>query len=118
MEASHASEEVFETPDVGEDIGGTGEWSSARGQGAGFGAPDGQHGEPESVVPTSLDPDGAFEVFHGKKFETLGYGEWSRRSWAGHAWRSRSQGTALPSPDAGDLLLHMITRMDCASRFN
>ena len=28
--------------------------------------------DPENVVPTPLDADAAFEVFHGKRFETRG----------------------------------------------
>lgn len=35
--------------------------------------------DPESVVPTPLDADAAFEVFHGRRYETRGLPGTSRR---------------------------------------
>ena len=63
MESRQAEEEVFETPDV-EGGGGAGEAVVGRS----FHSE--QQSDPESLVPAGLDPDAAFEVFHGKRYET------------------------------------------------
>ena len=56
-----ATEEVFETPDVH-----LGEDSTA----AAAPAHSLADSDPENLVPTPLNPDAAFEVFHGKTYET------------------------------------------------
>jgi hypothetical protein len=59
-------EEVFETPDAVPDVA----FQTHTQQ-----QPQPHHlseSDPENVVPTPLDADAAFEVFHGKRYETRG----------------------------------------------
>lgn len=68
--ARQAEEQIFETPDVDEE--GTKkvdeeELLKAHPYDEAF-------TDQENICTTRLDPDGAFEVFHGKKFETLASG--------------------------------------------
>jgi len=63
MAAKQQEEEIFETPDVedGEPI----EEDLILKPGSE------EFADKENISGQNLDPDGAFEVFHGKKFETL-----------------------------------------------
>jgi hypothetical protein len=63
MEGSNRGrEEVFETPDDEDALSHQHQHQQE----------EATSREPESVVPTPLDPDAAFEVFHGKRYETRG----------------------------------------------
>ncbi len=60
-------EEVFETPDVAPEA-----FFQAHHQYQQQQQQPAEGGDPENVVPTPLDADAAFEVFHGKRYETRG----------------------------------------------
>lgn len=67
--SSSAREEVFETPDLPPEL----EPGAQRPLPEELLLQEQQHQDPEgAVVPTPLNADAAFEVFHGKRYETRG----------------------------------------------
>lgn len=72
MEVRQAEEEIFETPDLGDEGEGTG--PSAAALRLSRGLYQEREADPESLVPTSIDADSAFEFFHGKVYNANGMG--------------------------------------------
>ncbi|GAB5033552.1 dynactin subunit 2-like [Nannochloropsis oceanica] len=67
-----ATEEIFETPDSAADDDSSSSSSSSISSARQFSASQGRrvNSDPENLVPTPLNPDAAFEVFHGKCYNT------------------------------------------------
>lgn len=76
MEARQAEEEIFETPDLAEESDSAGSAAIRLSRGL----YQEREADPESLVPTSIDADSAFEVFHGKVFDGPRVGEFSRQT--------------------------------------
>jgi len=68
-----ATEEVFETPDTAADDGSSNPSSSTSSSARPYSASQGNgsvNSDPENLMPNPLHPDAAFEVFHGKRYDT------------------------------------------------